>query len=316
MAVDGFPGFVPPELATLRSSAPPGSSFVHEVKLDGYRLQPHIRDGKLALYTRRGLDWTHRFGKGLAAAFGQLPVRTAILDGEVVVEGPGGLPNFSALQDALATGSHGRYVFYAFDVLYLEGRDLRELPLVDRKALLAPLIPVPGVLRYSEHFEDGIGLFRHACAIGLEGIISKRRDAPYRSGRGKDWLKIKCELRQEFVVAGYVPSKSHSKAIGSLVLGYYDGGKLVHAGRVGTGYTERLAIELYERLEEIRTPASPFAKRLGRAEARDVRFVRPDLVAEVRFRGWSSDNLVRHASFRGLREDKRPGDVTLEKPEA
>jgi bifunctional non-homologous end joining protein LigD len=225
----------------LQSSTPAGAAFVHEVKLDGYRLQPHIRNGKVTLYTRRRLDWTHRFGRTLAATLAQLLVKTAIVDGEVIVEGKGGLPSFSALQDALSIGGKGQYVFYAFDLLYLDGRDLRELPLIERKAALAKLIPAPDVVRYSEHFEDGAGLFRQACAIGLEGIISKKRSAPYRSGRGKDWLKVKCSTRQEFVAAGFVPSKAHARAIGSLVLGYYEGGKLMHAGRVGTGYTERVA---------------------------------------------------------------------------
>jgi bifunctional non-homologous end joining protein LigD len=314
MARTPFPPFIPPALATMRSSAPAGSAFVHEVKLDGYRLQAHIQGGQAILFTRSGLDWTHRFGNGLASAFGALPVRSAIIDGEVTVEGADGLPSFPALQDALAKGRHGRYLVYAFDLLYLNGRDLRELPLLDRKAMLAALIPEPGILRYSEHFDDGIALFRQACAIGLEGVISKRGDAPYRSGRGRDWFKVKCLLRQEFVIAGYVPLKGLGKAVGSLVLGYYEGDKLVHAGRAGTGFTEQVAVELFERLETMRTLASPFTKRLSRAEAKDVRYVRPELVAEIAYRGWSSDNLVRQSSFRGLREDKTAREVTLDAP--
>ena len=307
-----FPVFIPPQLATLQSSTPSSAAFVHEVKLDGYRLQPHIRDSQVTLYTRRGLDWTYRFGKALSAALLRLPVTTAILDGEVIVEGADGLPSFSALQDALSLGGKGQYVFYAFDLLYLNGRDLRELPLIDRKDALAELIRTPGAVRYSEHFDDGAGLFQQAGAIGLEGIVSKKRNAPYRSGRGKDWLKVKCSLRQEFVVAGFVPSKAHTKAIGSLVLGYYEAGKLMHAGRVGTGFSHERAGELCRRLAPMRIPASPFAKRLARAEARDVIFIRPELVAEVEFRGWSSDGLVRHASFQALREDKRPKEVVRE----
>jgi bifunctional non-homologous end joining protein LigD len=304
-----LPPFIPPQLATLQSSTPAGAAFVHEVKLDGYRLQPHIRNGRVTLYTRRGLDWTHRFGRTLPTTLLQLPVKTAIVDGEVIVEGKGGLPSFSALQDALSIGGKGQYVFYAFDLLYLDGRDLRELSLIESKAALAKLIPAPDVVRYSEHFEDGAALFQQACAIGLEGIISKKRSAPYRSSRGKDWLKVKCSLRQEFVVAGYVPSAVSAKAIGSLVLGYYDEGKLIHAGRVGTGFSHERASGLYRRLEPLRVPASPFAKRLARVDARDVVFVRPELVAEVKFRGWSSDGLVRHASFQGLRGDKRAEEV-------
>jgi bifunctional non-homologous end joining protein LigD len=180
-----LPGFIPPELATLQSSTPSGAAFVHEVKLDGYRLQPHIRDSQVTLYTRRGLDWTYRFGKALPAALLRLPVTTPIIDGEVIVEGADGLPSFSALQDALSIGGKGQYVFYAFDLLYCDGRDLRELPLVERKAALAELIPAPGVVRYSEHLDEGAGLLRHACAIGLEGIVSKKRSAPCHSGRAR-----------------------------------------------------------------------------------------------------------------------------------
>jgi bifunctional non-homologous end joining protein LigD len=166
------------------------------------------------------------------------------------------------------------------------------------------------LVRYSEHFEDGPALWRAACDIGAEGIVSKRRDAPYQSGRTKAWIKSKCTQRQEFVVAGYVPSNAVAHAIGSLVVGYHnDAGGPVHAGRVGTGCSTQLATELHQRLEAIRAPASPFAKRLARADARGVRFVCPELVAEVVFRGWSSDGLLRHVSFLALREDKRPDEV-------
>jgi bifunctional non-homologous end joining protein LigD len=155
-------------------------------------------------------------------------------------------------------------------LLYHEGRDLRELPLIDRKAALAGLIPAPGIVRYSEHFEDGAALFRQACTIGLEGIISKKRNVPCRSGRSKDWLKVKCSLRQEFVVAGFVRSTVSAKAIGSLVVGDYQDGKLIHAGRVGTGFSHEIAGELYRRLDATRIASSPFAKRLAREEARGV----------------------------------------------
>ena len=305
-----FPGYIAPALASLERSPPLGSAWVHELKFDGYRLQAHVQAGEAKLLTRRGLDWTTRFG-GLAGAVRALPVESAIIDGEVVIEDERGLSSFSALQEALGAG-RGNFVLYAFDLLYLDGRDLRELPLIERKAALAGIIAAPGRVRYSEHFDDGPALFRIACEIGAEGIISKRRDMRYVPGRSKCWLKVKCAWRQEFVVAGYVRSKASARAIGSLVLSYYEDCKLIYAGRVGTGFSDNLAHELWERLEAMRTPASPFAKRLPRADTRGVCFVRPEIVIEVQFRGWTGDRLVRHASFRGLREDKRAEEVALE----
>ena len=211
-----YPGFIEPCLATLRSRPPAGANWLHEIKFDGYRIQARIRPRQVKLLTRSGLDWTAKFGITLAAALADLPVKEAVIDGEVVAEGSGGAPDFSALQDALATGVTERLVFYGFDILYLDGCDLRALPLTDRKAALAAIITKPGAVRFSEHFEeDGQRLLRHVCLLGLEGVVSKMRDAPYHSGRGKGWIKSKCSNRQEFVVAGYVPSTVSAKAIGS-----------------------------------------------------------------------------------------------------
>jgi bifunctional non-homologous end joining protein LigD len=257
----GYPGFVAPMLASTRSRPPAGAQWLHEIKFDGYRLQAYIRSGRIKLLTRSGLDWTARFGKDLVAAFAGLKLNEAIIDGEVVVEGVGSVPNFSALQDALSSGRTDRLVFYAFDLLYLDGYDLRSSPLVARKTALAALVVAPSIVRFSEHFEeDGSRLFQHACRLGLEGVISKVRNAPYRSGRTKDWIKAKCANRQEFVIAGYVPSTVSNTAIGSLVLGYYDDGKLIHVGRVGTGFSHKLAEDLFRRLDPMRIPKSPFAK--------------------------------------------------------
>ena len=309
-----YPGFVEPTLATLRSSPPAGAKWLHEIKFDGYRLQAHVRSGQVTLLTRNGLDWTAKFGKRIAEALVDLPMQDAIIDGEVIVEGAGNASDFSALQDNLSAGRADRLVFYAFDLLYLDGHDLRPVPFIERKAALLALIGgAPPVLRYSEHFEeDGELVLRHACRLGLEGVVSKLRDAPYHSGRGKDWIKSKCSERQEFVVAGYVPSSVSSSAIGSLILGYFDKGKLIYAGRVGTGYSNKVAAELFRRLEDMSIAKSPFARKLTAEEARQARFVRPELVAEVEFRSWTADGVVRHAAFRGLREDKGAEDVVRE----
>lgn len=310
----GYPGFIEPTLATLRSGPPSGTNWLHEIKFDGYRLQAHIRSGKVRLLTRSGLDWTAKFGKPLIEALAQRPIQDAIIDGEVIVEGAGNASDFSALQDALSAGRADRMVLYAFDLLYLDGYDFRAVPLIERKKALQALITsAPTVLRYSEHFEeDGELVLRHACRLSLEGVVSKLRDGTYHSGRGKDWIKSKCSERQEFVVAGYVPSTTSRDAIGSLILGYFDEGKLAYAGRVGTGYSNKVAAELFDRLEPMRIDKSPFARKLTSEETRQARFVRPELIAEVEFRSWTSDGVVRHAAFRGLREDKGAKDVVRE----
>ncbi len=313
-----IPGFVEPMLASLAKSPPSGERWLHEIKFDGYRLEVHLTHGRARLMTRSGLDWTAKFGDAIVAAFRALPVRDALIDGELVVENAAGASDFSALQADLSEGRTDRFRFYAFDLLYLDGYDLREAPLAARMAALGRLIgQSSGALRLSGHFdEDGAIVLRHACRLGLEGIVSKLRDAPYHSGRGKGWIKSKCSARQEFVVAGFVPSTAASDAIGSLVLGVYEGDALRYVGRVGTGFSASTARALYRRLEPMRIAASPFADRLSSEEARQVRFVRPELVAEVDFRAWTADNVLRHASFVGLREDKAPREVVRETPAA
>lgn len=310
-----MPAFIEPMLASLVATAPTGADWLHEMKFDGYRLQARIEAGRVKLLTRSGLDWTKKFGKTVVAALQDLAVGTAIIDGELVVENDKGASDFSALQADLSEGRSDRFIFYVFDLLYLDGYDLRALPLVARKALLEPIVADGGPIRFSSHFEEsGAMVLRHACRLSLEGIVSKLRDAPYRVGRGKSWVKSKCSARQEFVIAGYVPSSVSPKAIGSLVLGVHEGDKLQHVGRVGTGFKGKVAEDLFRKLEGMRTPSSPFAERLTPEEARQAKFVRPELVAEVEFRAWTADRHLRHASFRGLREDKAAQEIVREVP--
>jgi len=312
-----LPEFVPPSLATLREDAPSGASWVHEIKFDGYRMQARLDRGRVRLLTRKGLDWTEKF-PNIARAVAALPARTALIDGEIVVEDENGLSSFSALQAALKAGESERFVYYVFDLLHRDGRDLTGMPLLERKKELARLVGKGqrGAIRYSEHFaERGPVMLHHAREMGLEGIVSKRKDAPYVGGRSESFLKIKCANEQEFVIGGYSPSTVAPRAVGALVVGYYQDGSLVYAGRIGTGYTHAVARDLWKRLHplEIKRPAFD---QIPPAEARrrDVRWVEAKVVIESHFRGWTADNLVRQAAFKGVREDKPPGEVVREIP--
>ena len=311
-----LPRFVAPMLPTLTDAPPLSVDWIHEIKFDGYRIEAVLDAGKVVLRTRAGLDWTERF-RSVAAVVAALPAKKCLIDGEIVVEDQNGISDFSALQAALKDGNAQVLVYYAFDLLHLDGLDLTRVPLIERKGLLGSLLAAAGKgggVRYSEHFDqNGDMMLQHVCRLGAEGIVSKRRNSPYKSGRTTDWTKSKCTNRQEFVVLGYVPSTTVRRAIGSLALGYYDKGKLVHAGRVGTGFSNKLATDLFALLERERIAKSALSAPLSAEARRNVVWVKPARVAEVEFRGWTADSNLRQASFKGLREDKDPKEIVREK---
>jgi bifunctional non-homologous end joining protein LigD len=312
------PEFVQPCLAELATTTPSGARWLHEIKFDGYRIQARLSAGTLTLRTRSGLDWTDRFvPSAFAGELAELGIRNALIDGEVVVEDSGGVSDFSALQADLSEGRRDRMVFWAFDLLFLDGEDLAGRPLAERKAALAGLIPEPRALRYSEDMDEGgEALLRHACRLSLEGIVSKRRDAPYRSGRGGEWVKTKCSRRQEFVIGGYTPSSASPGAVGSLVLGTWHKDALRLDGRVGSGFSAAASRSLWKELEALRTEAPPFAGPLPAEARRGVRWAKPELVAEVEFRSRTASDTLRHAVFHGLRRDKPAREVVREEPSA
>nr|WP_234839103.1 non-homologous end-joining DNA ligase [Sinorhizobium medicae] len=296
-----MPVRVDPCLATLVDKPPNGPDWAYEVKWDGYRLAVHIETGRVRVLTRGGYDWTERFPT-ISDDARRLAVKTAILDGEAVVLDDVGRSDFGMLQRALgrlpSAVEAGAIVFYAFDLLYLDGRDLRRLPLRERRRLLEPLVAGrAGAVRLSEEVQaDGDEFFRVACAHGLEGIIAKHVEKPYRSGRGEWWQKITCKRRDSFVIVGFEPSTVPGH-LGRLLLAARKGADLVYVGGCGTGLSHELSRELRNLLEGIstKTPAVDL-KRKGAA------FVEPLLVAEVEYRAWTDDGKLRHASFKGIRE--------------
>jgi bifunctional non-homologous end joining protein LigD len=307
------PEFVAPQLALLAAKPPSEAGWLHELKLDGYRMQARKDGSGVQMLTRTGLDWTQRV-RTVANEVAKLAVDKVTLDGEVVVLSANGTTNFADLQASFQEGAKNVLTFFCFDLLHVEGRNVRELPLKERKALLGDVLQGADddVLRVSEHLEtNGEVMFHKACEFHAEGIVSKKATAKYSPGRSSDWLKMKCLHEQEFVVGGYTLPSNGIRGVGALLLGYYKSGELIYAGRTGTGFTQKTHKILRDKLEALEQKPSPFARVPADAK-RDAIWVKPELVVQVRFATWTADDLVRQAAFLGVREDKAAKEVVRE----
>ena len=291
-----YPGFVKPCLATLHNSVPAGGRWTYEIKFDGYRVQAHLKGGSPTLYTRAGHNWTPRFAN-IAQAVSGLPANDVILDGEVIVQRPDGASDFSLLQADLAAGRSNRLIYYVFDLLYLDGFDIRAAPLSERRRVLSEFLgpaPTPPIAISSYIERDGAALFEQATAMGLEGIVSKLRDAPYRSGRSESWLKIKSIKRGTFHIVGFDPDRT---AIAALYLGRREGKRLVYMGKVGTGFARKTAVELRQMLDQISVTKAPLTVPIKTPKAV---WVRPVHEADIEYRDITAEGLLRAASYKGL----------------
>lgn len=314
LPISPLPEFVKPQLATLVDKAPEGSEWLHEIKLDGYRILAFIQDKKIHLKTRNNNDWTS-YLSSIEQALKKLSLQRVILDGELVLLDKHGYSDFQLLQNTIKVNTNAPYVYYIFDILYYDQFDLRSLPLLKRKQILKELLAGENkTLRYSDHIIGNGGfLFQQSCDLSLEGIISKRIDSPYLSKRSNTWLKVKCQHRQEFIITGYVPSKGRRHYFRSLFLGVYNEyGGLEYVGKVGTGFTEESLKEIFTLLQkEPPTNKSPFNKEI--ANSHEVVWVTPMWVVEVEFTEWTEEGYLRHPSFKGLRLDKKPDEVVKER---
>ena len=292
-----FPAFIPPMLATLRATPQSDPSWVHEIKFDGYRLQVHLQEGQAGFFTRRGYDWTPRF-KSLQEPFWNLNATSAVIDGEVVVLTDEGLSDFGALEDDLGAGRSDRLVYFAFDLLYLDGFDLRRAHLIDRKNLLSILLEgSDDRLRYSAHVEGGQSLLADACRMHLEGLVSKRRSSVYSSRRSADWVKATCRKRDTFIVAGIAYKRGKFEGV---YLGRKNGRSLTYAGKVERGFTPESQQALERRAASLSAKAQPLTPKIRKPKAH---WLKPKLKVDVEYRALTGEGKVRHPSFRGLRED-------------
>ncbi|TWC43883.1 ATP-dependent DNA ligase LigD phosphoesterase module /ATP-dependent DNA ligase LigD polymerase module [Pseudomonas sp. SJZ080] len=312
-----LPDLIKPELATLVEKAPDGE-WSYEIKFDGYRIMARIDHGEVKLFTRNGHDWTHKLPKQ-AEALASLQLESAWLDGEMVVANEQGVPDFQALQNAFDTGRSGNILYYLFDMPYLNGVDLREVPVEERRVALATVLKPNEnpLLRFSDAFaEEPDALLNSACQMQMEGLIGKRLDSPYVSRRSSDWIKLKCKHRQEFVVVGYTDPKGARNAFGALLLGLHDrdSGELRYAGKVGTGFNETTLESIYEQLKPLQTKKPSVVNPPSGFDAKGVHWLKPVLLAEIAFAEMTKEGSVRHAVFHGLRDDKPAEDITEERP--
>jgi bifunctional non-homologous end joining protein LigD len=312
-----MPAFIPPQLATLVKEPPKGNEWLHELKFDGYRMICHLNRGAITFWSRNAKDWTERFPQ-IGKAVKALGLSSVILDGEIVAMDAAGRTSFQKLQQAFGKTGDAGLAFHIFDLLYVEGFFVTKVPLLERKALLAKLLKSQAKkspLRYSDHVEgNGAAFFKQACEFGIEGIVSKLANSVYDSTRSKSWLKVKCLRRQEFVIAGYTISDKGMPGFGSLILGVYDKGKLIYAGRAGTGFSLKERVALQKKLDSLAQPTTPFAVKPKDPGLRRAVWAKPKLVGEIAFTEWTDEGSIRHPSFQGLREDKKARDVVREEP--